>query len=374
MVKLDMSKKMKVEISSKENKTYEIVVEPNFDKLPELLSEVFLSCNKFMLVFDSNTDRYFRKKLLKELKSTEKELYTFSFTAGEDNKNISTVQSLYEELINKNFERKDVILAVGGGVVGDLAGFTAATYLRGIRFAGIPTTLLAMSDSSVGGKTGVDFMAYKNMVGAFHQPSLVYMNTGSLTSLPEREYLSGMAEIIKYGYIWDKEFLSYLKENIHKIISKDKEALEYIIYNSCRIKKEVVENDPLEKGLRAILNFGHTIGHAVEKLMNFDLLHGECVALGMISAGRMAVERGLVSESELEDMKKILTEYKLFNKISLSAVDFSIEDVLKATKSDKKMQGGKIKFILTKEVGKAEIYTDITDEEMIAGIKEIFEG
>lgn len=365
---------MKVEISSKENKTYEIVVEPNFDKLPELLSEVFLSCNKFMLVFDSNTDRYFRKKLLKKLKSTEKELYTLSFTAGEDNKNISTVQSLYEELINKNFERKDVILAVGGGVVGDLAGFTAATYLRGIRFAGIPTTLLAMSDSSVGGKTGVDFMAYKNMVGAFHQPNLVYMNTGSLTSLPEREYLSGMAEIIKYGYIWDKEFLSYLKENTHKILSKDKEALEYIIYNSCRIKKEVVENDPLEKGLRAILNFGHTVGHAVEKLMNFDLLHGECVALGMISAGRMAVERGLVSETELEDMKKILTEYKLFNIISLSDVDFSIEDVLKATKSDKKMQGGKIKFILTKEVGKAEIYTDITDEDIILGIKEIFKG
>ena len=369
-----MNKKLKVEISSKESKSYDIVVESNFDKLPELLSEVFLSCNKFMLVFDSNTDRYFREKLLKELKSTEKELYTFSFPAGEDNKNILTVQSLYEELINKNFERKDVILAVGGGVVGDLAGFTAATYLRGIRFAGIPTTLLAMSDSSVGGKTGVDFMAYKNMVGAFHQPSMVYMNTDSLISLPEREYLSGMAEVIKYGYIWDKEFLSYLKENIHKIISKDKEALEYIIYNSCRIKKEVVENDPLEKGLRAILNFGHTIGHAVEKLMNFDLLHGECVALGMISAGRMAVERGLVSETELEDMKKILAEYKLFNIISLSDVDFSIEDVLKATKSDKKMQGGKIKFILTKEVGKAEIYTDITDEEMILGIKEIFKG
>ena len=371
---MNVSKKLNVKVGSEENKSYDIIVESNFDKLSCLLSELFLSCNKLMLVFDSNTEKFFKGRLVQELKNTGKELHTFTFPAGEDNKNISTVQSLYEELINKNFERKDVILAVGGGVVGDLAGFAAATYLRGIRFAGIPTTLLAMSDSSVGGKTGVDFMAYKNMVGAFHQPSLVYMNTDSLTSLPEREYLSGVAEVIKYGYIWDKEFLSYLKENTDKIISKDEEALEYIIYNSCRIKKEVVENDPLEKGLRAILNFGHTIGHAVEKLMNFDLLHGECVALGMISAGRMAVERGLVSESELEDMKKILTEYKLFNKISLSAVDFSIEDVLKATKSDKKMQGGKIKFILTKEVGKAEIYTDITNEEMIAGIKEIFEG
>ena len=363
-----------VKISSKEEKSYNIVIEQAFDKLPDLLLEVFSSCNKFMLVFDSNTDFYFKKIMLNVLKTTGKELYIFSFRAGEDSKNIATVQKLYEELINKKFERKDVILAVGGGVVGDLSGFAAATYLRGIRFAGIPTTLLAMSDSSVGGKTGVDFMTYKNMVGAFHQPELVYMSTDSLISLPEREYMSGMAEIIKYGYIWDKEFLNYIKENTDKIISRDKEILEYIIFNSCRIKKEVVENDPLEKGLRAILNYGHTVGHAIEKLMNFSLLHGECVALGMIAAGRMAVKRGLMSEAGLEEMKEILKKYKLFNKISKVDVNFDVEDILDVTKSDKKMQGGKIKFILTKEVGKAEIYTDVSDDEILLGIKEIFEG
>ena len=217
-------------------------------------------------------------------------------------------------------------------------------------------------------------MTYKNMVGAFHQPELVYMSTDSLISLPEREYMSGMAEIIKYGYIWDKEFLNYIKENTDKIISRDKEILEYIIFNSCRIKKEVVENDPLEKGLRAILNYGHTVGHAIEKLMNFSLLHGECVALGMIAAGRMAVRRGLMSEAGLEEMKEILKKYKLFNKISKVDVNFDLEDILDVTKSDKKMQGGKIKFILTKEVGKAEIYTDVSDDEILLGIKEIFEG
>ena len=372
MVKVKMSKILEVEINSKGREAYNIVIEPDFNKLPELLVNIFSSCNKFMLVFDSNTEKYFREKILQILNGMN--IYTFSFTAGEDSKNMLTVQSLYEELIRHNFERNDVILAIGGGVVGDLAGFVSATYLRGIRFAGIPTTLLAMSDSSVGGKTGVDFMGYKNMVGAFHQPKLVYMNTDSLHTLPEREYLSGMAEVIKYGYIWDSRFLAYLNDNADKIISKDREALEHIIFHSCRIKKEVVENDPLEKGLRAILNFGHTIGHAIEKLMEFRLLHGECVALGMMASGRIAVYRGLMSEDELLKMKELLIKYRLYRKIKVSEVSFNEDDVLFATKSDKKMQGGKIKFILTAEVGKAEVYKDVTDEEIIYGIKEVFEG
>ena len=369
-----MSKKLEVEINKKDKEVYNIVIEPDFNKLPEILVNIFSSCNKFMLVFDSNTEKYFREKILQILMCVNKKIHTFSFPAGEDSKNIITVQSLYEELIKYNFERNDVILAIGGGVVGDLAGFVSATYLRGIRFAGIPTTLLAMSDSSVGGKTGVDFMGYKNMVGAFHQPKLVYMNTDSLNTLPEREYLSGMAEVIKYGYIWDSRFLAYLSENSDKIISKDRESLEYIIFNSCRIKKEVVENDPLEKGLRAILNFGHTIGHAIEKLMEFKLLHGECVAVGMIAAGKIAVYRGLMSEDELFKMKEILIKYRLFRRIRASEVSFNENDVLFATKSDKKMQGGKIKFILTAEIGRAEVYKDITDEEILYGIKEVFEG
>ncbi|MGP1568561.1 MAG: 3-dehydroquinate synthase [Peptoanaerobacter stomatis] len=369
-----MSKILEVEINSKGREAYNIVIEPDFNKLPELIVNIFSSCNKFMLVFDSNTEKYFKEKILQILNRVDRKIHTFSFAAGEDSKNMLTVQKLYEELIKHSFERNDVILAVGGGVVGDLAGFVSATYLRGIRFAGIPTTLLAMSDSSVGGKTGVDFMGYKNMVGAFHQPKLVYMNTESLSTLPEREYLSGMAEVIKYGYIWDSRFLAYLSENADKIISKNREALEYIIFHSCRIKKEVVENDPLEKGLRAILNFGHTIGHAIEKLMEFKLLHGECVAVGMIAAGKIAVYHGLMSEDELFKMKEILIKYRLFRRIRASEVSFNENDVLFATKSDKKMQGGKIKFILTAEIGRAEVYKDITDEEILYGIKEVFEG
>ena len=365
---------IKVDISIQKAEGYNIIIEPDFGGLSKALSDIFASADKFMLVFDSNTENYYKEILLQNVGSIGKKMYTFTFKEGEESKNLLTVQELYEELIINKFERKDVILAAGGGVVGDLAGFTAATYLRGIRFAQIPTTLLAMSDSSVGGKTGVDLMAYKNMVGAFHQPKLVYMNTNTLTSLPDREYLSGMAEVIKYGYIWDEEFLSYLEGNTEKIISKDREALEYIIFHSCRIIKEIVEQDPMEKGLRAILNYGHTVGHAIEKLMGFTLLHGECVALGMVAAGRIAVGRSLISERELDRMKKILSNYKLYNKIFVSGIRFNIKDVLEATKSDKKMQGGRIKFILTKKIGKAEIYTNITDEEILSGITEIFEG
>ena len=238
-----MGRIIKVDISIQKAEGYNIIIEPDFGGLSKALSDIFASADKFMLVFDSNTDNYYKEILLQNVGSIGKKMYTFTFKAGEESKNLLTVQELYEELIINKFERKDVILAAGGGVVGDLAGFTAATYLRGIRFAQIPTTLLAMSDSSVGGKTGVDLMAYKNMVGAFHQPKLVYMNTNTLTSLPDREYLSGMAEVIKYGYIWDEEFLSYLEGNTEKIISKDREALENIIFHSCRIKKEIVEID-----------------------------------------------------------------------------------------------------------------------------------
>lgn len=369
-----MSKILKVEINSGIGDLYNIVIEPDFIKLVDILLDVFPDCSKYMLVFDSNTDRFLKKEILKLIQATGKIVNSFTFTAGEDSKNLSTVKELYEVLIKQKYERNDVILAVGGGVVGDLAGFTAATYLRGIRFAQIPTTLLAMSDSSVGGKTGVDFLSYKNMVGAFHQPRLVFMNVATLSTLPEREYLSGMAEVIKYGYIYDRDFLNYLRENTDKILAKDYSSLEYIIFHSCRIKKEVVEKDPLEEGLRAILNYGHTIGHAVEKLMQYSLLHGECVALGMLSAGRIAVDRGLMSEKELEEMKKILSDYKLYRKISVSEVSFSREDVLAATKSDKKMQGGRIKFVLTADIGRAEIYKDITDEELMLGINEIIEG
>ena len=346
---------------------YDIVIESGFEGLNSAISPLDISDRKVMAVFDSNTERFWEEKAIRALSSYFKEVYSFTFPAGETSKNLSTVEDLYEELIRKHFERKDILAAVGGGVTGDMTGFTAATYLRGIRFIQIPTTLLAMCDSSVGGKTGVDFRSYKNMVGAFYQPSLVYMNTGTLVTLPERDFLSGMGEVIKYGYIKDSELLRFVKENSDMIKRRDHEALSYITEASCLIKRDVVEQDPTEKGLRAILNFGHTVGHAIEKLMNFKLLHGECVGLGMIAAAKISVERGMISPDVLAEMKQILELFGM--PVTVSGLD--ADEILKITKSDKKMEAGRVKFVLLRKKGEAVIDHSVTDAEILSGIKEV---
>lgn len=186
------------------------------------------------------------------------------FEAGESQKNLDTVKMIYEKLILAKFDRKDLLVALGGGVTGDITGFTAATYLRGIDFVQIPTSLLAQVDSSIGGKTGVDFDSYKNMVGAFHMPKLVYINVSTLTTLSDEQFISGMGEIIKHGLIKDSAYFDWLIENHDRILARDKDVLMEMIRVSCNIKRVVVENDPTEKGDRALLNFGHTLGHAIE--------------------------------------------------------------------------------------------------------------
>lgn len=348
------------------NPIYDIVFTDCFDNMGEF-GKLGISTSKAMAVFDSNTERFWKSEVMDELSKIYDEVCSFTFPAGEQSKNLDTVEDLYEALIKNHFERKDVLIAVGGGVCGDMTGFVAATYLRGVKFFQVPTTLLAMCDSSVGGKTGVDFRSYKNMVGAFHHPSYVYMNMSTLKTLPDREFLSGMGEVIKYGYIREVSLLDYICENAKKIKERDFESLTYIVEHSCRIKKEVVENDPMEKGLRAILNYGHTIGHAIEKLMNFKLLHGECVALGMIAAMKISVDRGVIEVEELDRLKKINTLFGL--PVSVSGI--SAEEILKVSKSDKKMSAGKIRFILLNKVGDGYIDDSVTDEELIKGINEV---
>ena len=252
-------------------------------------------------------------------------------------------------------------------MVGDLAGFTAATYLRGIDFIQVPTSLLAQVDSSIGGKTGVDFRAYKNMVGAFHQPRLVYMNLSVLGSLSERLFNSGFGEIIKHGFIKDKEYYTWLKENIQHIKSHDYDALENMIAISCNIKRRVVELDPTEKGDRALLNFGHTLGHAIEKLKNFELYHGECVVLGMVAALEISRTRQLISDAEYEDA---INTFKAYN-FPVTVDGISVEEVIKVSKNDKKMDAGKIKFILLDRIGNAYIDKTVTDDEMRAALSKV---
>ena len=244
---------------------YNIVIENDFSKLAENVTKLEISGRKLAVITDSNVGPLYADKVAQCLKETGNNIFVYTFEAGEKNKNLNTVQDVYEFLIKNKFDRKDMLVALGGGVVGDLTGFAAATYLRGIDFIQVPTSLLAQVDSSIGGKTGVDFRAYKNMVGAFHQPRLVYMNTSTLSSLNTRLFNSGFGEILKHGLIKDASYFQWLKDNIEKIAALDSGYLEEMIYRSCEIKRKVVENDPTEKGERAQLNFGHTLGHAIEK-------------------------------------------------------------------------------------------------------------
>ena len=295
---------------------------------------------------------------------------SFVFDAGEASKNMNTVENLYERLILEGFDRHDFLIALGGGVVGDLTGFTAATYLRGIDFVQLPTSLLAQVDSSIGGKTGVDFGQYKNMVGAFHQPKLVYMNLSVLNTLPARQLSSGIAEILKHGLIKDKSYFDWMRQNRERILALEYPALEDMIAKSCNIKRMVVENDPTEKGERALLNFGHTIGHAVEKLSDFSLYHGECVSVGMAAAAFLSMKKRYLSADDLSVICNALQEYAL----PVSVTEQNADEILKTTKSDKKMKAGKINFVLLKEPGAACLYSDFTDDELLEGIRYILKG
>lgn len=320
---------------------------------------------KICIVTDSQVGPLYAKEVQRLLSEAFSTVVIYTFEAGESSKNIETVQGLYEFLILHHFDRRDFLVALGGGVVGDLTGFTAATYLRGIDFIQVPTTLLSQVDSSIGGKTGVDFMQYKNMVGAFYQPKLVYMNLAALKTLPERQIISGMGEIIKHGLIKDASYYRFLAQKHDAIMALDMDTTEEMIYRSCNIKREVVEKDPTEKGERALLNFGHTIGHAIEKLCDFSLYHGECVGLGLLSAAYLSMKLGNITGEDLSDIRNCLISYGFQTDIS----GLKPENVLAATKSDKKMVGNKVKFILLEHIGEAYIYRELSDEQILDGIR-----
>ncbi len=352
---------------------YDIVFSQNFEGLGEELAELnlpgpCLAERKICILTDSTVEPLYARTVLDQIEGKCKKAVVFSFPAGEKSKTLDTVKQAYTFLIREGFDRKDLLLALGGGVVGDLTGFTAATYLRGVDFIQIPTTLLAQADSSIGGKTGVDFDGYKNMVGAFYMPKLVYMNVSVLKTLEERQYFSGFAEIMKHGLIKDHIFYEWLLDNMYEICERDPAVLEEMVMKSSTIKKMVVEKDPTEKGDRALLNFGHTIGHAIEKAKNFELYHGECVALGCVAAAYISWKHNLLGMEEYYEIRDMFVPFNL----PISIDDIQPEEILALTKSDKKMEAGKIKFILLKKVGKAVIDQTVTDEDILGAIGEIF--
>jgi 3-dehydroquinate synthase len=286
---------------------------------------------------------------------------------GEEHKNLDTMAGIYRFLIENGYDRKTLLAALGGGVVGDMTGFAAATYLRGVDFIQIPTTLLSQADSSIGGKTGIDFEGYKNMIGAFCMPKLVYSNVGTLKSLDGRQFSSGFAEVMKHGLIRDDSYYEWLLENMYEILGQETEVLQEMLLRSNEIKKAVVEADPLEKGERMLLNLGHTLGHAIEKYMDFTMTHGECVALGCVAAAWISWKRDLI---EMEDFYEIRDMFVPFG-LPICLESLNVDKVLDIARSDKKAVNGKVRFVLLKGIGQAFVDETVTDEEIRLALKEL---
>jgi 3-dehydroquinate synthase len=346
---------------------YDIVFSTSFAELAEEMEKLNIAERKVCIITDSRVKGFYGEEVLQCLEGKCRRALLYAFPAGEENKNLDTVRQAYQFLIEEKLDRKDLLVALGGGVTGDVAGFIAATYLRGVDFVQIPTTLIAQSDSSIGGKTGVDFDGYKNMVGAFYMPKLVYMNVSTLKTLDDRQFFSGFAEVMKHGLIKDGAFYEWLLDKMYEICDRDEDTLLSMVQKSCMVKKLVVEKDPTEKGDRALLNFGHTIGHAIEKAKHFTLSHGECVALGCVAAAYISWKHEWLSMEEYYEIRDMFVPFSL----PITVEDIQPEEILALTKSDKKVEGNQIKFILLKKVGKAVIDRNVTDEDILNAVKEI---
>jgi 3-dehydroquinate synthase len=343
---------------------------------PGLLARLGAECRALGLgarcavITDSNVAPLLAEKAEASLRAAGFEPVRVVVEAGEKSKNMQRVEECYDQLAAHRLERKSFVVALGGGVVGDLAGFVAATYLRGVAFVQVPTTLLAQVDSSVGGKVGVNLAAGKNLVGAFHQPRLVLCDLDSLATLPEREFRAGLAEVIKYGVIYDAAFFRRLERELPQILARDSGKLAAVVARCCEIKADVVGQDETETGLRAILNFGHTIGHAIEAVSGYGkFLHGEAISIGMVAAARLSAEVLGIRAHDVERLRALLVAAGLPEAMSLDARRRA--RIIEAMKLDKKVSGGEIKFVLAREIGKVEFGQKVASTQVEAVLESI---
>ncbi len=337
--------------------SYDIMIVEGFIDKPNLFIKDAYKTDQYIIICDNQINNIFGEQLLNNLRKGVKKIEICSFKSGEKSKNIDTVLKIIKKMLRLKFDRKTCVLALGGGVTGDLAGFVSNIFMRGIPFIQIPTSLLAMVDSSIGGKTGIDFIEGKNLIGTFYQPKRVIIDPVFLETLPETEYINGLAEVIKYGIIWDKEFFMYLNKNHKKILARDKKTIKYVLHKSALIKAEIVMKDEKESRLRRILNFGHTYGHAIEALSDYSLRHGEAIAIGMHFACKIAERRGFTGTKEI---------LKLLRKFSLPVCPnkrYSFKSMINKMRSDKKNVRGKFRFVLPRSIGK--VYIEEVEEEEI---------
>ncbi len=336
----------------------------------ELISIGFKPGTKVLLVTNSIIAQNYSDQLIKVLTNVGLQVSLLIIKEGEENKNLKTIEEIHNTAFKIKLERGSLVIALGGGVVGDITGFAAATWLRGIPFVQIPTTLLAMVDASIGGKTGVNHSGGKNLIGAFHQPKLVVIDPETLQTLPKREFRAGMAEVIKYAVIGDPSLFELLEKCfcIDNLSSLGDSLIAEILERSAAIKAKIVVSDEKESGLRAILNYGHTFGHAIENLCGYGkFLHGEAIAIGMVAVGELALLKGKWNEEDTKRQKKLIQKAGL----PTEWPNLDPEEVLQVLTGDKKVKDGKIRFILPLKIGEVEISNQITELELRECLKKL---
>jgi 3-dehydroquinate synthase len=315
-----------------------------------------------VIITDTNVESLYAGALCDALGKGGFAADVLSVPAGEPSKSLRQANRLFEKLPSHGLDRQSFVIALGGGVVGDLAGFVAASYLRGLALIQVPTSLLAQVDSSVGGKVGVNLPQGKNLVGAFYQPRLVLADTDALKTLPKQELRAGFAEVIKHGAIRDAKFFGWLEREYKRVLALDPEAVAYVVRRCCEIKAEVVSADERESGLRALLNFGHTVGHAMETLSDYSgLLHGEAISMGMCCGARLSVKRAGLSEADAQRLRELIAASGLPTRLGKT---FKLGELLEAARLDKKARDGKLRFVLLKHLGEAFVSDVVTDVDI----------
>jgi len=364
-----------VDFPTKQTKGYEIAIAPHsLEGLGEKLTALGLGkkSNKVLLVSNPVIFKYYGDCTVNSLKLAGFEVTSLILPAGERFKTVASLQKIYDTALLNRLERSSLIVALGGGVIGDMAGYAAATWLRGLDIVQVPTTLLAMVDSAIGGKTGINHPQGKNLIGAFHQPRLVWTDPEVLKTLPAREFRAAMAEVIKYGIIWDRELFEELSacDRLDQIRYLKPETLSLILCHCARAKAEIVSKDEKEGNLRAILNYGHTVGHAIEMVTNYRLFnHGEAVGLGMVIAGAVAVELGFWQQTDQDAQLKLINKAKL--PVALPN-DIDLFQIIAAMSQDKKVSSGKVIFVMPKAIGNAVVTDQVNLDTVLKVLQKPF--
>ena len=357
-------KPIKIKMETKKQK-YPIIIGSNLiTNLSKIIKNNSLTFNQCLLVVDKNVPKKFITKIKNSLK--KKKIHICFFNASEANKNFNIINKILEILLNKNFSRDDCIISIGGGITGDVSGFASSIFKRGMKFINIPTTLLSQVDSSIGGKTGINSHYGKNLIGSFYQPNLVISDVDFLKSLPKREIICGYGEILKHSLIRDKNFFKFLNKNVNKITKLSSPFIEKAIYESCKIKKNVVEKDEKEKNLRKVLNFGHTFGHAYEASLNYNkkLNHGEAVILGIKTALSFSLNLKILKKSDYNLILNHINNLNLAISVNKFFTKKDINKILFFMTKDKKNKSQKINLVLLKKIGSPQINIEYPKERL----------